>query len=346
MESKSHEKEVRTLLEPIDDAPKAEARTRTLLEPVSGRDDDGASVRPVRHSGSGRIRRGFFLAGAGLAALLLLAHTALELGQLLRASPLLGAGWSVVAILLVFAAGGALWRFWRVLGRLRGRDELQQRAQFLLRHHGVSEGVGFCTRLATLSGDLERESFRQWRDSLSVTHNDREVLALYGQMVLAEADTRALERVVTHAGDVTVMVALSRFPLLDMLFVLWRQLRLVEDVARSYGVDAGYWGRIRLLRVILRNMALAGGAEIAAEIGTQVMGAGAMAKISTATAQGIGAGILTARLGLRAMTACRVIPWDENERPRLRQVSKGVLANVRRYLGAGSDDPDEEERAR
>ncbi|HNC70206.1 MAG TPA: TIGR01620 family protein, partial [Pseudomonadales bacterium] len=225
-------------------------------------------------------------------------------------------------------------------------DELQQRAQFLLGHHGVSEGVAFCTHLATLSGDTGRESFRQWRDSLSQTHNDREVLALYGQTVLAETDARALERVVVHAGDVTVMVALSRFPLIDMLFVLWRQLRLVEDVARAYGVDAGYWGRIRLLRVILRNMALAGAAEVAAEVGTQVMGAGVMAKLSTGAAQGIGAGILTARLGLRAMAACRVIPWSEAERPRLRQVSTGVLSNVRRYLGAGSDGVNGDDRVR
>ena len=76
------------------------------------------------------------------------------------------------------------------------------------------------------------------------------------------------------------------------------------------------------------------------------MGAGVMAKLSTGAAQGIGAGILTARLGLRAMAACRVIPWSEAERPRLRQVSTGVLSNVRRYLGAGSDGVNGDDRVR
>lgn len=333
----------RTVLEPLDDAPApaSDAQLRTVLEPVA---DDALDARPPGSTDPhrARLRACAFFGAAGLAVLLLLGQTGLELWRLILESPLLGAGWTLVAVLLLGATGSSAWRFWRVLARLRGRDELQQRARFLLSHQGVSEGVMFCTRLATLSGDVGREPFRRWHDSLSATHNDREVLALYGQTVLAETDARALERVITHAGDVTVMVALSRFPLLDMLFVLWRQLRLVEDVARAYGVDAGYWGRIRLLRVILRNMALAGASEIAAEIGTQVMGAGAMAKLSTAAAQGIGAGILTARLGLRAMEACRVIPWDDAERPRLRQVSKGVVSNVRRYLGVGREDVSEE----
>ena len=339
----------RTELDPLDEAAAApaSAQVRLRLEPVADDPAQAGMEAPLQQQGKRtRLRAALFATAIGLAALLLLVQTGFELWRLMQESPLLGAGWTLVTLLLLATAGSALWRFWRTLGRLRGRDELQQRAQFLLGHHGVSEGVAFCTRLATLSGDTGRESFRRWRDSLSQTHNDREVLALYGQTVLAETDARALERVVVHAGDVTVMVALSRFPLIDMLFVLWRQLRLVEDVARAYGVDAGYWGRIRLLRVILRNMALAGAAEVAAEVGTQVMGAGVMAKLSTGAAQGIGAGILTARLGLRAMAACRVIPWSEAERPRLRQVSTGVLSNVRRYLGAGSDGANEDDRVR
>ncbi len=335
----------RVVLEPIDEALAEPARvtTRTALEPVA---EEPAQATPEAPPGTRRARSGLLIGGIGLVALLLLAQTLLGLWRLAQDYPLLGAGWSLALVLLLGAAGNALWRVWRTLGRLRGRDELHRRAHFLLDHDGVSEGVAFCTRLAELSGDSGSAALQRWRAALSATHNDREVLALYSQTVLVEADERALAQVIRHAGDVSVMIALSRFPLADMLFVLWRQLRLAEDVARAYGVDAGYWGRVRLLRVIVRNMALAGASEVAAEVGTQLAGAGVIGKLSTAAAQGIGAGILTARLGLRAMAACRAIPWREDERPRLARVSAGMLANVRRYLGAGADDEDRERDGR
>lgn len=333
----------RVVLEPLDDAGirSAVADARTELDAVAaeGQSSGSGPEQPRRHG----MR--WLLSGIALAAVLLLAQTALALWQLLQQSPFLGAGWTLAFIIVLTVAVKALWRFLRGLKRARERDALQRQARFLLEHDGVTQGIAFCVRLAELSGDARCESFANWRSLLSATHNDREVLALYGRTVLAEADERALARVVTHAGDVTVMVALSRFPLLDMLFVLWRQLRLVEDVARAYGTDADYWARIRLLRTILRNMALAGASEVATEVGAQVLGAGTLAKLSGAAAQGIGVGILTARLGLRAMASCRAIPWDDDERPRLGHVSARMSANVRRYLGAGSGD-DQDERTR
>ena len=95
--------------------------------------------------------------------------------------------------------------------------------------------------------------------------------------------------------------------------------------ATAYGVDTGYWGRIALLRDLLRNIALAGAAEVAAELGMDMLGAGITARISTRAAQGLGAGLLTARLGLRAMDACRPIPWAQQERPRLADVRSALL---------------------
>ncbi|NYY78570.1 hypothetical protein DMI69_22720 [Escherichia coli] len=34
-------------------------------------------------------------------------------------------------------------------------------------------------------------------------------------------------------------------------------------------------------------------------------------------AQGIGAGLLTARLGIKAMELCRPLPWIDDDKPRL-----------------------------
>lgn len=310
---------------------------RTALEPLHPREERApADVPTDTPLQAPRKRHRALWAGLGLGATLLVLQTLSALGGLLQQSPVLGIAWSAVFVLVLGAAGRAAWRMWQKLRRLRFQRDMRARVEELLGHNGLSEARSLCDQLATEAGQLQSPAYLRWREQLEDTHNDREVLRLYGRMVLAEADARALERVSSHAGDVAVMVAVSYFPAVDMLLVLWRQLKLVEEVSSAYGMDPGYWGRIALLRKVLRNMALAGAAEIATEVGVEVLGAGVMARLSAAAAQGVAAGVLTARLGLRTMDACRAIAWEDGERPRLRQVTDGVLEKARRYLSADS----------
>lgn len=58
------------------------------------------------------------------------------------------------------------------------------------------------------------------------------------------------------------------------------------------------------------------------------------ARLSARAAQGIGAGLLTARLGIKAMELCRPLPWLEDDKPRLadfrRQLIGELKANMQR----------------
>jgi putative membrane protein len=308
--------------------------SRVELQPLSAEEEARLpAVEPVQAVAQQRPALGrTLLAGLVLGGALLLLQSVHGLYALLRESPVLGIAWSLAFVLVAGAAGRAAWRTGQTLRAQRHLQQVRARAEYLLAHEGVSEGEGFCEELARQAEVLQSAECRRWKEMVNATHNNREVLQLYGRVVLAEADRRALERVSSHAGDVAVMVAVSYFPAVDMLLVLWRQLKLVEEVSAVYGVDPGYWGRIQLLRKVLRNMALAGAAEIATEVGVEALGAGAAAKLSGAMAQGIAAGVLTARLGIRTMDACRAIPWEEAQRPRLRQVTAGVMEKARRFL--------------
>lgn len=327
-------------------APPAAAQERVALEPLpAGQRTPAAAastdaVPPVvAPAPDARVldRRSLRLFGAGLAlgAGLLVLQTGAALLAAFERSLLLGSAWTAVVGLLGMAAGRSAWRSYRHLRRLKAQEALRGRAERLLSHEGITEGVAFCETLARDAGIAATPPCAEWRRQLSAAHNDREALQLYERIVLRPRDAEALACVGRHAGDVTVMVALSYFPAVDALLVLWRQLGLVEELTRIYGVDPGYWGRIRLLRKVLRNVAFAGASEIAAEVGMEVLGAGITAKVSAAAAQGMAAGVLTARLGLRAMEACRVIPWESGEAPRLRQVTGAVLETAKRHLLEG-----------
>lgn len=66
---------------------------------------------------------------------------------------------------------------------------------------------------------------------------------------------------------------------------------------------------IRLLRMIGQHMLYAGAAELITDVGLDWLGAELSARLSARLAQGVGAGLLTVRLGLQTMQVCRPIAF-------------------------------------
>ena len=53
------------------------------------------------------------------------------------------------------------------------------------------------------------------------------------------------------------------------------------------------------------------------------------AKLSARIAQGIGVGLLTARLGVKAMELCRPLAFQLNEKPKLSHIQQELLSSVK-----------------
>ncbi len=130
------------------------------------------------------------------------------------------------------------------------------------------------------------------------------------------------------------MIAVSPLALVDMAFIAWRNLRLINRIARLYGIELGYFSRLQLFRLVLLNIAFAGASEVVREVGMDWLSQDLAARLSARAAQGIGAGLLTARLGIKAMELCRPLPWLEDDKPRLadfrRQLIGELKANMQR----------------
>ena len=52
----------------------------------------------------------------------------------------------------------------------------------------------------------------------------------------------------------------------------------------------------------------------------------------TGAAQGIGAGLLTARLGIKAMEVCRPLPWIDGDKPRLGDFRRELIGQLKETL--------------
>jgi len=248
----------------------------------------------------------------------------------------LGSG---VAGALVIAAGtGALLAEWRRLYRLRQRAEERDVARDLLQSHSIGRARAFCDRLAQQAQlDQAHPALRRWQAALHETHNDREIVTLYAQLVQPVLDQQARREISRHAAESTLMIAVSPLALVDMAFIAWRNLRLVNRIATIYGIELGYFSRIRLFRLVLLNMAFAGASELVREVGMDWMSQDIAARLSARAAQGIGAGLLTARLGIKAMELCRPLPWLEEDKPRLGDFRRELVGQLKASLAKSGD---------
>ncbi|HAI50036.1 MAG TPA: TIGR01620 family protein, partial [Enterobacteriaceae bacterium] len=163
------------------------------------------------------------------------------------------------------------------------------------------------------------------------THNDREIVELYAHIVQPVLDSQARREISRSAAESTLMIAVSPLALVDMAFIAWRNLRLINRIAALYGIELGYFSRIRLFRLVLLNIAFAGASEMVREIGMDWMSQDIAARVSSRVAQGIGAGLLTARLGIKAMELCRPLPWLD-DKPRLGDFRRQLLTQVKETL--------------
>ncbi|WP_017346215.1 YcjF family protein [Pantoea sp. A4] len=232
--------------------------------------------------------------------------------------------------LIVLAGAGALGSEWQRMRRLRQRGEARDRGRELLHSQGIGQGRVFCEGLAQQAGlDQGHQALQRWRAALHETHNDSEEVRLYAQIVQPVLDRQARREISRHAAESALMIAVSPLALVDMAFIAWRNIRLVNRIAALYGIELGYFSRIRLFRLVLLNIAFAGASELVREVGMDWMSQDLAARLSARAAQGIGAGLLTARLGVKAMELCRPLPWLENDKPRLGDFRRELVTQLR-----------------
>ncbi|MBF8222468.1 TIGR01620 family protein [Halomonas sp. 328] len=308
--------------------------------------DAGRPLDESAEPGRDEVGRAEAVLDAGLArprkrrwGLLTLLGGALGLGALEGAQTLyraslggdwLAGGWSLLLLLALGLGGTALGReLWR-LRRLRRHDRLREALE-ALPQAGPTEAQALAERLRHQLGlDDDHPHWRGYLAARAPHHDGAETAVLLAHHLLAPRDREARRLISRMSGDTAVMVALSPLTLVDMALVAWRNLALVDRLARLYGLELGYASRLRLLRAVLYNMAFAGASELASEAGMELVSMNLAGRISLRGAQGLGIGLLSARLGLRTQRLARPLAFAESEAPRLKDLRRDVWQRLRR----------------
>ena len=270
-----------------------------------------------------------------------LGGAALEWGQWSIAawawSPL--AGVMTGGLGLLMAGTGLL--SWRALRnqrlRLTALEQLRREMRAALRNPGERLALDWLKRLQQLHADTPlAERMDSACAGLDQSYTAEEVSRRLNVQFYQPLDVLARRLIRNEAVGTGMLVATSPWVSVDLMLVIWRNIRMMQRVATCYGLPIGQLGRWRLARHVLRNIALAGGSEMAIGALSDSLLSGLMEKLAARVGQGIGISLYSSRLGHFTLDLCRAVPLPDKSG--LAEDNRGIIQGIKERLGRASDD--------
>lgn len=247
----------------------------------------------------------------------------------------LGFGWGALVMLIASLGFGAILKEAIKLRSLKNKLSVHERAEKIIELGSTQQAMQLCESISAdenSSNKVENLPFEAWKSRVTNQHSAEEIFQIYDSTVLAEKDKQAEKLIARYSSEAALMVALSPLAIADMLLVGWRNIALLNRLTEIYGIELGYWSRLKLIKSILVHMAAAGASELAIDAGADALSMDLTAKVSARAAQGIGVGILTARLAIRTVSLIRPLTWAESEKIKLGDIRKALVDKLKSTL--------------
>lgn len=248
---------------------------------------------------------------------------------------------SLYSFLLAVVAGlglRLLYRYIKDSENLSVLGDIQDKADRLIEGNDFGQATHFIEELRSFyQGKPQAEYFERCIQQLPDYSNDREALQHINRIFIQPLDEEAIRRISNYCVQSGVVVALSPWASLDMLFSLWRSVRMVDDIGQVYGVRPSLPNRLRLLRKVMHQLLFVGATELAMDTAMTEMGIQSLgAKLSVRAGQGLGAGFYTAKIGMAAMQVSRPIAFKASEKPKLSRVAGEMVSKVKSLFMSGN----------
>ena len=254
--------------------------------------------------------------------------------------------WQPLAGALVAALGlaltGTACKAWLDIRRQRARltdvEQLRLEMQAALADPRERLAVDWLERLQSLYEDTPLGSrLHAACADLDQSHSAEEVSRRLNQQFYQPLDSLARQMLQRDAVSTGLLVATSPWVAVDILLVIWRNMRLMRRIAQCYGLPVSQLSSWRLARHVLRNIALAGGTEAAIGALSDSLLSGVLEKLAARVGQGVGVGLYSARLGHFTLDLCRAVPL--RDRKVLAEDNQGIIQGIRDRLGRTRHEP-------
>ncbi|MEO5377612.1 MAG: TIGR01620 family protein [Magnetococcus sp. DMHC-6] len=261
----------------------------------------------------------------------------------LEANLLQGGIFVLFFAILVFSLFFLIFQEMVRLRRFGKLNILRLEAEHLVRAQTFGQINGFIKNFSTFYRTMPDTElyFKNYHEGIDDYLNDRERLVFLAKHVLHPIDRQAYAIIVQNAGATAILTATSSLAWLDALLFLWRNLRMIRQIASCYGWGPGFSGTIVLSRQVMRGLVMAGVTDLATDQGAFLLGESLTSAVLARAGQGIANGLYTARIGLQTMRLCRPIPFFDEEAPKLSYIRKDILIALKDLLRPPKKDKTE-----
>ena len=308
----------------------AQGQSEYIEEPDEEFIEDEIDLEPVYKKSKWQTLKGVFAISF---LVLVLLEFAYSLVFAFHQSVVLGGVYLTAVVSGVLLIGRMLWREYRMLRSLKRNQLHRHEADRLLNSEQVGGALPW---LEKLNKHQKLNNFDSFKKQVAQHHSDKEIMTLYANSLLITQDTQAKKLINRFATESALLVALSPIALVDMMAVLWRGTKLIEQIGKIYGIGFGYASRIKLYRMLIKQVMFVGSAELISDLAATALSAELLGKLSGRAAQGVSAGIFTARIGYKAMELSRPLPKLEHKRSMLKGTVQSIAGKI---LKRGKTEP-------
>ncbi|RDE24616.1 DUF697 domain-containing protein [Motiliproteus coralliicola] len=297
---------------------------------VGGRDALQLKSKPIRG-----LRALGYLLGVYVVGLLVQTSYQQYL-TLAEESRILAGGFLGLLGALIVAAGWVLFQWLFSDDRYARVQALQTKAQHYRTVRSHQKSDAFLRQLKAFYQDKpQMTALERALSALPDYADDSERIELLERQFVNPMDADAKALVTRYSMQTGVAVALSPWASIDMLLTLWRNLHMLEEISKIYGLRPTLRNRINILGVVMSNMALAGVSQTLADSSQGILEDAAqnssallLAKTGANLGQGIGVALVTGRIGVLGMQACRPIPFTDGKVPGVGQFGRQALSSI------------------
>lgn len=239
-------------------------------------------------------------------------------------------GWTATGIAAIagFAVLAIIFREVWGLVRLRRIETLQHHAVTAL---NTGEEKSVRETLASLRALYRSRPDIAWNLKELASHDSdiispRDRLRLAERLLLEPLDEQTHRIIARRAKRVTLLTTVTPIAALDVAFVAAQNIVMLRELFSLYGGRPSTLATLRLSRLVLMHLAVAGGLALSDNFFHLFVGKGIIGKLSTRFGEGAVNGILTSRIGLAAVDVCRPIPKPPAKRESLASLMREIVS--------------------
>lgn len=214
------------------------------------------------------------------------------------------------------------------LARLRQIEKLQLTAAHALNQDDEASALQTVHGLTQLYQGKPETS---WNLKSYAAHagdilDPRDRVRLAERYLVEPLDEVAHRIIANRAKRVTLLTTVTPAAALDIMFVAAQNIAMLREIATLYGGRPSTFATLKLARMVVSHLAIAGGLALSDNFIHLFVGKGLLGRLSARFGEGAVNGILTSRIGLAACDVCRPIPKAASKRETLGSLLKELAS--------------------